>query len=136
MTLPPRIAKQDLPPVRTRVQRGQRRTHLRFLRSLECPIYPGERPLEAHHLLRADPRRGLGRRAADRYAIPLSWRAHRELHDCGDEEAWLAARGVDGRSLSAALWRCSGDTAFALRILWRTHMQAIGQPLDQSSEDC
>jgi len=62
----------------------------------------------------------MGQRAADRYAIPLSVRAHRELHAAGDEEAWLAAMGVDGRALAAALWRVSGDIEAGMRIVIRT----------------
>ena len=120
MLLGPRIAKTNLPP-----KKSKRRTnrwnfkHLAFVRELECPIYPGERPIEAHHLLRADPRRGIGRKAADRYTIPLSRNAHSDLHACGDEEGWLAARGIDGRALAAALWRASGDVPQGFRIVER-----------------
>ena len=120
MLLEPRFAKTHLPP-----KKSKRRTnrwnfqHLAFVRELECPIYPGERPIEAHHLLRADPSRGIGRKAADRYAIPLSRKAHSELHACGGEESWLAARGIDGRALAAALWCASGDIRQGLRIVAR-----------------
>ncbi|MEJ2120472.1 MAG: hypothetical protein P8Z76_07115, partial [Alphaproteobacteria bacterium] len=104
MLLPPRIPKSGLPARKSKPPRkGMSLDHLAFLRRLECPVYPGERPIEAHHLLRADRTRGMGRKAADRYAIQLSQRAHRELHDAGDEEAWLAAKGIDGRALAAAL---------------------------------
>jgi len=121
MLLPPRIPKSGLPARRSKPPRmGMNHDHLAFLRRLECPVYPGERPIEAHHLLRADRTRGMGRRAADRYAIPLSQRAHRELHDAGDEEAWLAAKGIDGRSLAAALWRISGDLEAGMRVVYRT----------------
>lgn len=120
MALPPRIPKSGLPSRPNKSRPEARPAHLRFLRSLECPIYPGGQPIEVHHLLRADPKRGLGRRAADHYAIPLSRRAHRELHAAGDEETWLAVRGIDGRALAAALWRLSGNRETGLRILWRT----------------
>jgi hypothetical protein len=120
MLLPPRIPKSGLAARKTKPPRkGMSLDHLVFLRRLECPVYPGERPIEAHHLLRADRTRGMGRKAADRYAIPLSQRAHRELHDAGDEEVWLAARGIDGRALAAALWRNSGDLEAGLRIVYR-----------------
>ncbi len=120
MPLPPRIPKTDFPPKRAEPrQAGMSRKHLAFLRRLDCPIYPGERPIQVHHLLRADKRRGLGRRAADKYAIPLCARAHRELHETGDEEAWLASKGVDGRALAATLWRCSGDLRAGLRTVFR-----------------
>ena len=67
----------------------------------------------------ADRTRGIGRRAADRYAIPLSAKAHLELHIAGDEEAWLAAVGIDGRALAAALWRVSGEFEAGMRIVMR-----------------
>ncbi|HUT49974.1 MAG TPA: hypothetical protein VM325_11590 [Alphaproteobacteria bacterium] len=120
MLLPPRIPKSGLPARKTKpARKGMSHDHLTFLRRLECPVYPGERPIEAHHLLRADGTRGMGRKAADRYAIPLSQRAHWELHDGGDEEAWLAAKGIDGRALAAALWRVSGDLEAGMRIVYR-----------------
>ena len=120
MLLPPRIPKSGLPARRSKPPRtGMSCDHLAFLRRLECPVHPGERPIEAHHLLRADRTRGMGRKAADRYAIPLSQRAHRALHAAGDEEAWLAAKGIDGRALAAALWRISGDLEAGLRIVYR-----------------
>ena len=121
MPLPPRIPKTGLPPKKSKpARKGMSRDHLEFIRKLECPIYPGERPIEAHHLLRADRTRGLGRKAADKYAIPLSRKAHRELHANGDEEAWLASLRVDGRALAAALWRMSGDLEAGLRIVYRS----------------
>ena len=120
MLLGPRIAKTNLPPKKSKRRTNRRNfRHLTFIRELECPIYPGERPIEAHHLLRADPRRGIGRKAADRYTIPLSRKAHSELHACGGEESWLAARGVDGRALAAALWRVSSDAQEGLHIVAR-----------------
>jgi len=120
MLLPPRIPKSGLPARKTKAPRkGMSHNHLAFIRRLECPVYPGERPIEAHHLLRADRTRGMARKAADRYAIPFSQRAHRELHDAGDEEAWMADRGIDGRALAAALWRISGDLEAGMRIVYR-----------------
>ncbi len=115
MALPPRIPKVGLAGHHSGSRRETRPAHLSFLRTLECPVYPDRRPLEAHHLLRADKSRGMGRRAADRFAIPLSRKAHRELHGAGDEEAWLASNGIDGRALAAALWRVSGDRDAALK---------------------
>ena len=50
-----------------------------------------------------------GRQLADRYTMPLSTKAYRELHAAGDEEAWLAVRGIDGWALAAARWRASGE---------------------------
>ena len=110
----PRIPKTPLGHFRIKPRRETAKDHLRFIRSLECPIYPGSRPIEAHHLLRADPKRGMGRKAADRYVIPLSKLAHIDLHLCGDEVAYLGRFGIDGRALAAKLWKISGDTDAAL----------------------
>lgn len=79
--------------------------HLANIRKLPCAVY-GTHPVEAHHLLRADETRGMGRRSADRYAIPLGPKAHRELHAKGDEDAYLSSKGVDGRYLAQTLWEC------------------------------
>ncbi|HUT51389.1 MAG TPA: hypothetical protein VM325_18820 [Alphaproteobacteria bacterium] len=126
MLLPPRIPKTGLPSSRSKPPRsGMSRDHLAFIRSLACPVYPEEGEIEAHHLLRADRTRGVGRRAADRYAIPLSVKAHRELHIAGGEEAWLAERGIDGRALAAALWRVSGDLEAGMRIVMRASVPAL-----------
>ena len=38
----------------------------------------------------------------------------------GDEEAWLADQGIDGRALAAALWRISGNLEAGMRIVYRT----------------
>jgi len=120
MLLPPRIPKFGVPARKTKpARKGMSHDHLAFLRRLECPVYPGKQPVEAHHLLRVDRTRGMGRKAADRHAIPLSQRAHRELHDAGDEEALLAAKGIDGRALAAALWRISGELDAGMRIVYR-----------------
>lgn len=123
MALPPRIPRTVSKPVRKK-REGMDADHLKWLRNLECPIYPGLRPIEAHHLLRADETRGMGRKAADKYAIPLSAKAHRELHAHGDEEAYLASKGVDGRALAASLYRVSGDTEAGLRLVYRARKVA------------
>jgi hypothetical protein len=83
----------------------------------------GERPTESHNLMRADRTRGMGRRAAERYAIPLSARAHRELHAAGDEKGWLAAYGVDSRALAALLWRCTWNYELGMRAVERARMR-------------
>ncbi len=41
------------------------------------------------------------------------------LHDNGNEEAMLAAWGIDGRALAAALWKRTGDYEAMLRAVER-----------------
>ena len=115
----PRIQKARLGHARIQKARRSAPKHLAFIRTLECPIYPGLRPVHAHHLLRADPARGMGRRAADNFVIPLSRKAHDELHHHGGEEAYLLGHGIDGRALAARLWAISGDSAAGMRSIYR-----------------
>ena len=60
---------------------------------------------EAHHL-RVKGERGVGMRATDKWALPLTPDEHREIHHSGSrkEKEWFAARGVDCYELSRALW--------------------------------
>lgn len=115
----PRIQKAPLNHQRIKPGRQQSLKHLNWLRSLECPIYPGLRPIQSHHLLRADPQRGMGRKAADKFAIPLCRKAHNELHRDGDEDAYLSSHGIDGRALAARLWKLTGDSEAGLRAVER-----------------
>ena len=130
--------------MRARIQLGRKDTrsvrapdpskqpkHIAWLHETECPIYPGERPIVVHHLLRTYDEHGhriiksQSQKTDDRLAIPLCDRAHRELHDAGDEESFLARHGIDGRALGAALFRVTGDTPAGLRIVFRFHQAAL-----------
>lgn len=98
------------------MKRTVNKKHLAFLHELECPVYNAF-PVVAHHLLRGDPTRGMGRKAGDNFAIPLSDRAHRELHACGDEVRYLAKFGIDGPKLASDLYRVSGDIVAGMEII-------------------
>lgn len=108
---------------------GNSDAHLKAIRLLPCAAYGTAGPSDPHHLMRVDTgRRGTGFRNADRWAIPLSRKAHDELHTGKEaiqlgEEAWLASKGVMGRELALALWACrDGEQADYDRIMSR-HFQ-------------
>ncbi len=105
MALPPRIDK-GLPKRDKPKRPGDSKAHLDFIRSLPCCV-TGHTPVDPHHLMRAvdDRPKGAGRRHEDRWAIPLSRATHEAAHANGDDEAFLAAHGIDGRALAESLWR-------------------------------
>lgn len=121
MPLTARISRNI--PSRQRMPRpGDSKAHLAFVRSLPCCVCGG--PAEAHHLLRAgDGPKGMGRKNLDKFALPLCFSDHRggkdSAHGHGDDEEWLASKGIDGRALAASLWRVSGDYEAGLRIVER-----------------
>jgi len=123
----PRIPK-DISRPSPKVRPNMDPEHLANVRKLPCCVCE-ERgwEMEAHHLLRTgDPtQRGTGRKAEDRFAIPLCKRppsregCHDRLHDDGDEEGFLARHGVQGRELAALLWRNKGDPEAMETSQWK-----------------
>lgn len=120
MALRARIPRSvvTVPP---RKREGMSGAHLAMVRKLPC-IVCGRPAEEAHHLLRGLPpdERGTSRRAADRWAVPVCIRDHRAAHAHGDDERWLAERGVDGRAIAAALWSARGDEQAMMRVVERS----------------
>ena len=109
----PRKAKERKP--------GMDLQHLKNIRQLPCVVC-GRAPCgEAHHLLRIfdGMPKGMGRRNADRWAIPLDRQCHHEAHMAGNDDEWLAGRGVAGRELAASLWAARGDLEAMRRIAFR-----------------
>lgn len=124
MKLAPRIPK-NLPPKVEKVREGSDAAYIRKVKQLPCAVYGDPSPNDAHHLMRVAPgTRGVALRNADRWAIPLSRRAHDELHQykLGSEEDFLASKGVLGRELAMTLWECRDDLKRMERVLFR-HLQ-------------
>ena len=118
----PRIARSVPQSVR-QPRPGDSRAHLAVIRSLPCVVCggPGGDP---HHLLRVHDGapKGVGRRNEDKHAVPACRACHNALHAAGNDEAYLAERGIDGRALAAALWACRLKTdieAAMRRVVFR-----------------
>lgn len=115
-----RVLRMGKPPVR----HGMSESHLDNVRQCMCLICGKEGPgkVDSHHLLRTG-EHGTGRRSADKWAVPLCSGLNDEHHlgrngphAHGDEDAWFAEHGLDGRAIAAALWRARGDLEAMQRI--------------------
>ena len=127
MRPPPRITK-SLPQHTPRKRPDMDSRHLANLRLLPCVacglgLLSQKTITQAHHLLRTE-ERGLSRKSSDRWAIPLCARCHQALHAAGDEEAFLAGRGIDGRATASALWAARGDLDGMTRVIYRARQAA------------
>ncbi len=99
----PKIVKR-----KKKQREGMSKKHLENLRQLGCCIC-GDLA-EVHHLKQGIPlkERGMGRRAADRYAVPLCHTHHIngvETLSSKSETAWFIAKGIfDPVQLAEDLW--------------------------------
>jgi hypothetical protein len=93
------------PPIRNK-------KHLNFIRSLPCILCGCNS--QAHHLLRV-PEKCMGRKSSDSNTIPLCPQHHRQLHDDGDEERFLAP--LNGPDLAEKLWQATGYSERATMII-------------------
>lgn len=95
--------------------------HLTLIRQLPSCL-SGKKPCDPHHL-RVSNERGIGLKATDRWAVPLTRDEHEECHLVGSrkEEEWFLARGVDVYSLANALWQASGNMEKMIKILEAHH---------------
>jgi hypothetical protein len=84
---------------------GNDAAYLKKIRQLPSCL-SGRVPCDPHHLRIAE-ERGVGMRATDRWAVPLTRDEHIAVHECGGrmEQAWFLARGVDCRRLAEQLWQ-------------------------------
>jgi hypothetical protein len=89
------------------------RDHLAWIHELPCLI-TGKSPVEAAHISyasklwgKAD--RGMGRKADDRWVVPLSTTAHQEQTAMGERLFWKKY-GLDPLVIASRLWEVSGDT--------------------------
>jgi hypothetical protein len=82
--------------------RERDRDHLRFVAAQGCLVC-GRTPSDPHHIRFAEPR-AIGRKASDRFTVPICRLHHRELHQRGNERAWWQSRGIDPLAIAASLW--------------------------------
>lgn len=118
----PRIDRGLPKPVR-RERPGMSRAHTDAVGDLPCLACGSLRNVECHHLLRTG-EKGMGRKSSDQWGIPLCRKCHNptetgSLHHDGNEERWLAARGIMGREIARTLWEERGKPQRMLRVVVR-----------------
>lgn len=126
MKLPPRIQKQMYEHNR-RKREGMSGSHLDDIRKLPCLSCGRDPGGEANHLMHPDhgPNgRGLNRKQADQWAVPIDRKCHAAVTDVGDDDAWYARRGIDARSTAAALWAARGNFELMQKIVFAVRQRA------------
>jgi hypothetical protein len=78
------------------------REHVKAVAKHPCLVC-GRRPADAHHLRFAQSTT-LSRKVSDEFTVPLCRGHHREIHRCGDEEAWWRKTGIDAGAAARILW--------------------------------
>jgi len=111
---------------------GNDSNHLAALRKCPCIVTLRVPAGEVHHLksLGAGKERGVGRRASDRWGVPLSRSPHNAVEAVGsrNELRWFAENGVeDPHDLAAALWavRPSNGSAKAIKAAMEAMTKTI-----------
>lgn len=91
--------------------------HLANIRLLPSVLSHRE-PCEPHHL-RIKQERGVGLKATDRWAIPLTHEEHMAVHMVGSkrEEEWFAAKGIACYAIAYSLWANRGDLEAMRKII-------------------
>lgn len=129
MPLSPRISRSVPQPVR-QPRAGDSRGYIIWLGTLPCFVTGSDPSDDPHHLMRGTPAgsRGMGLRAADRYALPVCRWIHDAAHASGDDEAMFTELGFDVRALTSELWGLRGDPnrdVLARRLLSRARQAAM-----------
>ena len=95
-------------PKRIKPKRLTDKAHLAFVAELAC-VCCGMMPVVCHHLLRGDPKRGMGRKSGDNFVLPMCPSCHLALQNYGDETKFLEARGIYGLEAARKIWGWSHD---------------------------
>ncbi len=100
--LPPRIARDVPRKVAEPDIERSRKGHLAFIRMLPCASCWKPAPNQAHHLLGAEYGKSLGKKAFDRWTIPLCPTCHDIYHH--HDRGLLVDQGIDDRALAERLF--------------------------------
>lgn len=124
MALSPRIVRTISYGKRAPIA-GNSQKHLDWLKTLPSMVSGIEPAGDAHHLLgNVDGLpKGVGRTNSDRWAVPLTRAEHDAAHAAGNDEEHFRRMGIDARAPAAALWRESGNTDAAYRLLYRARVK-------------
>jgi hypothetical protein len=84
---------------------GMSKAYLEAIRRLPSCV-SGHSPVQPHHL-RMALERGVGMKATDRWAVPLTPAEHYNVHRIGSqlEAKWFAMRGIYCYALAFSLWQ-------------------------------
>ena len=107
-------------PPRRSERPGMSDAHLKMIRQLPCTRCGSPAPSDPHHLKsELSHERGMGRRAPDRYTVPLCRGCHDDLERSGTrrERGWFESFGVVPHYLAEGLWRNTGDLDRMRRVL-------------------
>lgn len=113
---------------------GMSKQYLATIRTLPSCV-SGKGPCEAHHL-RISKERGVGMKATDKWAVPLTPEEHREVHKVGSraEAAWFRKRGIQNvYELAAGLWANKHSEEAMLRVIQAHREPVLAWPLKQES---
>lgn len=123
-----RITKK-VKPTAAEKRDGNSKAHLALIRQLPCCITGKRAPSDPHHLREGlAHERGIGRKATDRWTVPVCRSIHEDLHKVGSRQEWewFRKRGIeDPLELAAALYRNTGDLERMQRVL-EAHMGEKG----------
>ena len=78
-----------------KIQRIDSPIHRKWIASKACIITGLTEGVQSHHLMRAEPIKGIGRKLCDRWCIPLHHAIHDALHKNGNEIVFFANHGID-----------------------------------------
>lgn len=94
---------------------GMSKEYLEAIKSLPSCV-SGRSPCDPHHL-RMVAERGVGMRATDRWALPLTRAEHWGVHSIGSslEVQWFKVRGIYCLALATVLWGAWEDGEESLR---------------------
>ena len=100
---------------------GNSEAHLKCVRVLNCATCLAFAPSDPHHLKHGvQHERGIGRRATDRWTVPLCRSCHDSVESVGSrrEPEWFAKRGIaDPLGLASALWNATGNPVAMNKIV-------------------
>lgn len=105
-----RIAASIAPDPIPKKKPAKSKDYLSFLHELPC-VLTGRYGVEAAHLSMASPQhghygRGKGRKAPDRWALPICQEEHHRQHQIGEHTFW---HGRDPHTLCLVIWGLFSD---------------------------